>query len=57
MYRYEMLVSSPNEACQFGAGNALLHTTGLPHFQFAAFSSFLLEIGIMSKIELNFAKK
>ena len=33
-----------------GKGKSL-HTTGLPHFQFTAFSSFLLEIGILSKIE------
>ena len=31
--------------------DSMVHTTGLPHFQFTAFSSFLLEIGILSKIE------
>ena len=35
----------------------IAHTMGLPHFQFTAFSSFLLEIGILSNIEWNFAKK
>ena len=39
------------------SSSSINHTTGLPHFQFTAFSSFLLEIGILSKIEWSFAKK
>ena len=41
----------PSSPSRLDHRTCVIHTTGLPHFQFTAFSSFLLEIGILSKIE------
>ena len=43
---------SANRKGRVGGGALTkIHTTGLPHSQFTAFSSFLLEIGMLSNIE------